>query len=527
MCSTHEAGAAVPDGPTLTSVLFSSALFGGGPSIALTDARQMPPSPTPSPSPSPSFSPEGATTTTVLGGTKSASASPSPKISAAREDLGQPRKKLVVLGSGWGGMSIVRQIDKTRYDVTMVSPRNYFLFTPLLPGVTTGLLEARSVTEPIRRIIYRKRKAPHQAQFIEAECVDLDPGGKVITCTEALGKLGDAGRQFQLAYDYLVVAVGAEANTFGIPGEVEDAEKIRESIVDSFEAACVPGLSEGDKRRWFAAELHDLIRDDLSRLYPDVAPLSSITILECMDHILNMYDMRISEYARNKFAREGITVRMNAQVMAVTPGTIRIRDTRTQQEETLSYGMAVWSTGVGTRPLVKSVMAKIGQGQRKALATDEWLRVKGARDMWAIGDCASIEQRRMQECHADVVADTEPAPGRKEQEISIHDFECCLKVVDSKMKSLPATAQVAAQEGEYLAKCFNKMATPGHKPEGPSDVTDVQQHEFHPFVYKHLGMFAPLGSGEAAYELPGDWVNVGRSTQWLWYSVYLRRASKP
>eukprot|EP00271_Cylindrocystis_brebissonii_P010674 TRINITY_DN2696_c0_g1_i1.p1 TRINITY_DN2696_c0_g1~~TRINITY_DN2696_c0_g1_i1.p1 ORF type:complete len:219 (+),score=43.21 TRINITY_DN2696_c0_g1_i1:354-1010(+) len=104
--------------------------------------------------------------------------------------------------------------------------------------------------------------------------------------------------------------------------------------------------------------------------------------------------------------------------------------------------------------------------------------------------------------------------------ISIREFERALGQVDSQMTSYPATAQVAAQQGEYLAQCFNKLQDKKAQPEGPPRVRGTGYHRFQPFVYQHLGQFAPLGTGVAGAELPGDWVNVGRSSQWLWYSVY-------
>jgi NADH:ubiquinone reductase (non-electrogenic) len=91
--------------------------------------------------------------------------------------------------------------------------------------------------------------------------------------------------------------------------------------------------------------------------------------------------------------------------------------------------------------------------------------------------------------------------------------------VDSLMKCMPATAQVAAQQGTYLAHSFNHIAR--HKPaEGPKRIRAEGRHRFNPFCYRHLGQFAPLGGEQAAAELPGDWVSIGRSTMWLWYSVY-------
>ena len=70
----------------------------------------------------------------------------------------ESKKKLVVLGTGWAGTSFLKDLDISSYDVQVVSPRNYFAFTPLLPSVTCGTVEARSIVEPIRNMI-KKVKA--------------------------------------------------------------------------------------------------------------------------------------------------------------------------------------------------------------------------------------------------------------------------------------------------------------------------------------------------------------------------------
>lgn len=65
------------------------------------------------------------------------------------------KKKVVVLGTGWAGTSFVKNLDSSLYDVQIISPRNYFAFTPLLPSVTCGGVDARSVVEPIRKIMQK------------------------------------------------------------------------------------------------------------------------------------------------------------------------------------------------------------------------------------------------------------------------------------------------------------------------------------------------------------------------------------
>ncbi|CAI5531342.1 unnamed protein product [Closterium sp. Naga37s-1] len=187
------------------------------------------------------------------------------------------RKRVVVLGSGWGAVSFLKAIDTHGYDVTLISPRNFFLFTPLLPSVTTGVVEGRSIAEPIRRILLRQHGS--SACFLEAECMAIDPASRTLSCrapaalpaplpmptvakvggqeegdgettrggaerkcggavdgnvaaaggnTEGGG--GESGGEsgggcggarevrFTVPYDMLVVAVGAVPNTFDVPG---------------------------------------------------------------------------------------------------------------------------------------------------------------------------------------------------------------------------------------------------------------------------------------------------------------------
>lgn len=72
---------------------------------------------------------------------------------ASKADVGEKKKKVVVLGTGWAGTSFLKNIKDPSYEVQVISPRNYFAFTPLLPSVTCGTVEARSIVEPIRNIV--------------------------------------------------------------------------------------------------------------------------------------------------------------------------------------------------------------------------------------------------------------------------------------------------------------------------------------------------------------------------------------
>ncbi|KAE9620663.1 hypothetical protein Lal_00019726 [Lupinus albus] len=492
------------------------------------------------------------------------------------------KKKVVVLGTGWAGTSFLKNLNDPSYEVHVVSPRNYFAFTPLLPSVTCGTVEARSVVEPIRSIT---RKSGVNAQFSEAECYKIDPKINKVYCRAVQGKKVGSGEEFSIDYDYLVIAMGARSNTFNTPGvlehahflkEVEDALRIRRTVIDLFERASLPSLPVEEKKKLlsfvvvgggptgveFAAELHDFVHEDLSKLYPSLEKYVKITLLEAGDHILNMFDKRITDFAESKFSRDGINVKLGSMVVSVSENEISSKERATGQTVSLPHGMVVWSTGIGTRPEILDFMKQIGQINRRALVTDEWLRLEGFDNIYALGDCATVNQRRVMEDIAaifskadkdnngrldlkefrEVVGDIierypqveiylkknlmkEVAALLQKYEDSsltadIEYFKDALSKVDSQMKNLPATAQVAAQQGAYLAECFNRMELCEKYPEGPIRFRGVGRHRFRPFRYKHLGQFAPLGGEQTAAMLPGDWISIGHNSQWLWYSIY-------
>ena len=76
------------------------------------------------------------------------------------------KKELVIVGCGWAGFRLAQDIDKSKYNVKLVSPRNYFLFTPLLPSTAVGTLEFRCIQEPVRTI-------PH-LDYYQASCSTID-----------------------------------------------------------------------------------------------------------------------------------------------------------------------------------------------------------------------------------------------------------------------------------------------------------------------------------------------------------------
>lgn len=380
------------------------------------------------------------------------------------------RRKLIVLGSGFGAFSLIKEIDTSAYDVIVVSPRNHFLFTPLLPSTTVGTIEFRSIIESIR-------VARPGVQFYQAMCLSIDTDRRRITCWQELD-----GSEFTLEYDLLVIAVGASNNTYGIPGvlehamflkELADARAIRQRIIDCFEQASMPGLAEVERKRLvhvvivgggptgveFAAEMHDFLVGDLQNSFPQLKADVRISLLEATHQILGSFDVHLSSYAIKRFRRQRIEVRTGSIVAKVEAQAVHLAD-----GSVIPYGLLVWSTGIGPRPLVQSLPFE--KELRGRIVVDEFLRLRGRSDVFALGDCATQYGT-----------------------------------------DLPATSQVAQQEGKYLGRMFNRQ---------------VSGKPIKPFEYHHLGMLAYIGGNRALADLTS--VKGHGIAAWLfWRSAYLTR----
>ena len=251
---------------------------------------------------------------------------------------GTKKKKVVLLGSGWGALSVVRHLEPGQFEFTVISPRNYFMFTPLLPSVTVGTVDGRSIVEPFRKLMLRYH-SDTEMEFLEAECVDLLPKEKKIVCKDKSAIVGKVS-EFILDYDVLIVAVGAANNTFNTPGvdencfflkDIKDAYTIRNVIVDLVETAYLPGQPLEERQRLlhfvvvgggpsgveFAAELHDFLEEDVSKIYPKIKGDLKITMVQSQDHILNTYDKQISDFAENMFRNDKINLLMNARYVCI------------------------------------------------------------------------------------------------------------------------------------------------------------------------------------------------------------------
>lgn len=389
-------------------------------------------------------------------------------------ESGANRPRLLVLGCGFAGFSMSFRLNKKAWDVTLLTPRNYFLFTPLLPSAVAGSVEFRSILEPARRRLRGVR-------VIEASAESVDWEGRQVSCTGAVG-----GEKFTLPWDHLVIAVGNTVADFGIPGvaehtlklySVEEARVIRRGILEQFARAEIPGLTEQQVRERLtfviigggptgveaAAEIHDLLDEELIRAYPDLAPYARVVLIEALGRLLTTFDEALGAYTDRHFGREGIEVRTGAKVQAIEPNAILL-----QGGERIDCGLILWAAGNAAVPFVKNLGVPVDR--RGRIAVDDFLRVTGREDVYAMGDCAVVGE-----------------------------------------PPLPATAQVAQQQGKYLADALE-----GRR----------QGRPMKPFRFKAQGMLAYIGGGQALADLPQvKWS--GRGAWLFWRSVYLTKLVSP
>ncbi|CAF1125158.1 unnamed protein product [Adineta ricciae] len=500
-------------------------------------------------------------------------------VNDLNENLGR-KPRLIVLGTGWGSVSLLKHIDTSKYEVICVSPRNYFLMTPLLPSVSVGTIETRTVIESIRSLI-----GPH-IQFLEANCFNVDINSKTISC-----KTNNESNQstFNLNYDILIVGIGSENNTFNTPGveqyahflkEIPDARRIRAKISDAFEFAMIPTQTIEEKKRLlqfiivgggptgveFAAELSDLIHEDLKNYYPQLVTNDvKITLIQSTDHILSTMDKKISEYTEKHFHRENIEILTNTRVKEVREREVLLQSKDSNEQRQIPCSVIVWATGIQSRPLTNEIRQTIGlniQNNRMGLLTDQYLRVKGVSDqsIFALGDCATIEQLKLLDQIQSLFeqADTDHQNGLDLQEfrslvqkniaqypqleifatsiekafaeadkensgyLTVDTLRFILEKADKKIRTLPATAQVAYQQGCYLANLLNHI----------NDFKSIhfQEGNFEPFRYKHRGSLAYVGGDSAVLDFNHSKTIFerfslkslsGRSALYLWKSFYL------
>ncbi|KAI9457622.1 NADH dehydrogenase, partial [Lactarius psammicola] len=423
------------------------------------------------------------------------------------------KKNVVVVGSGWGSTAFLKSLDTAEYNVTVISPRNFFLFTPLLPSVAVGTLASNSILQPIR---YLTRHKERKITVIEAEAKSVDPIAKTITFADETEVQGEVSST-TIPFDYLVYAVGAETQTFGIPGvkehacfmkEIQDAERFKRRFMDCVESAGFPGQSEVEIERLLhmvvvgggptgievSGELHDFLEDDLKSWYPELSNKIKITLIEALPSVLPMFSRELIDYTVSTFKESKIDILTGTMVKEIKDKSVVLQMPDKSIKE-VPVGMVVWAGGNKARAVSVDLMSRLPDAQKnkRGITVDGHLRLAGSDGtIFALGDCTTSQY----------------AP----------------------------TAQVASQQGAYLARVFRQFARrdalleqiSAAKQEGTSTESLEKQlnkaENLRPFHYSHQGSLAYIGSEKAIADLEffhHKFASGGVATFLFWRSAYL------
>lgn len=305
-------------------------------------------------------------------------------------------KRIVVLGGGFGGLHLVRRLERYlrrgEADVTLVDRQNYHLFTPLLYQVCTGELPPHAVAYPLR-----DATAPARFRFVQAEITGVDVDDRIVVTSE--GELG---------YDHLVVALGSVTNDYGIPGVSEnalpvkwlaDAEALKRHILDVFEAAATETdiarrreeltfviVGAGPVGVELASSLRDLMDHSLRRIYPSIDFYNDVAIhlIDGADRVIPAMNPKLSMIAIRRLAEQRVRVLLNTLVSEIAPGVVHTKEGAQLRARTI-----VWSGGVKVNPVVAGIdLPKAKDGR---ILVDDRFRASGRDDVLALGDAAHFE----------------------------------------------------------------------------------------------------------------------------------------
>jgi NADH dehydrogenase len=309
----------------------------------------------------------------------------------ARND--RVRKRVVILGGGFGGINAAMGLAKLPVDVTMVDRKNYHLFQPLLYQVALAVLSPADIAQPIRSLV---RNHPNIDVLMD-EAIGFDlPRRRVHLKTGV-----------DLEYDYLIIATGSTHSYFGrdewatlAPGlkSVEDATEIRRRVLLAFELAERQMMEKGTHPALnfviigggptgveLAGAISDIAKLYMAKDFRHIDPsMAQVLILEGSPNILAAYPPDLQRKAGEQLNKLGVAYRTNAHVSDVQPGYVMVGDERIDAVVTL------WAAGVRASPLGK--LLDVETDRRGCVFVDGYLNPPGHPEIFICGDLAHFEQ---------------------------------------------------------------------------------------------------------------------------------------
>jgi NADH:ubiquinone reductase (H+-translocating) len=439
-------------------------------------------------------------------------------------------KRILILGGGFAGVEVLRRLqdrfqNDVSVDITMVSKDNFFLFTPMLHEVASGMIETRHIVTPIRAFCNRAKfyaarvesidlknrqitiESPTFTSFTPIAATSgttiIDREESAYTDPSVLSKVkrDEEEQKDKLSYDYLVIALGSETKFFGMADIEEhaftikswnDAIIIRNHVIHKLEQAelvlrqqpydynNILNSHEKSKRESLltfiivgggfagvetAGELNDFLRDAVNDYYHNIEPKDiQVIIIQSGNRLLPEMSEELAEFAMQKLIKSGVKVILNARVIGATANSVKLKDGRT-----ISTNTIIWSGGVASNPITEELPCEHDKKSGR-IVVDKSLEVQGYPGVFAIGDCAFI---------------IDPNTGNP----------------------YPPTAQHAIREGTVVANNTISLI------EGKAENKKV-------FDYKTKGMMASIGKRNGIGSILGLEVQ-GFIAWWIWRTYYL------
>ena len=314
------------------------------------------------------------------------------------------RHRVVIIGSGFGGLNAARSLKRADVDVTLISKTTTHLFQPLLYQVATGILSEGDIA-PSTRLVLRKQKNA-RVLWGDVHAIDL----KAQTVTSEL-----MGMQTVTPYDSLIVAAGAQQSYFGndeyaafAPGmkSIDDALELRGRILGAFEAAEVAtDPAERQRRLTFvvvgagptgvevAGQIVELAERTLAGAFRTIEPSDCrVILLDAAPAVLPPMGEKLGKMAQARLEKMGVEIQLNAMVTDVDRNGITVKDSDGTTRR-IECATKVWSAGVSASPLGKQMAdqstAEVDRAGRLKVAPD--LSVPGYPSVFVIGDMAAVE----------------------------------------------------------------------------------------------------------------------------------------
>jgi NADH dehydrogenase len=374
-----------------------------------------------------------------------------------------PRPRVVIVGAGFGGLTLARKLRSVPVDVTLLDRHNYHQFSPLIYQVATALLDPGEVAQPVRKLIRGVRNCDFRLGDVTS--IDLDSRRVATSYGE-------------LPYEYLVLATGSVSNYFGNRSmqarsfglkDLADALAIRNRTLARFERS--RWVESPEERRQmltfavigggptgveFAGALSELIRlvfrkdfhgEDLSE--------SRVVLIEGSDRLLGTFDRELGEKARRSLEKKNVEVWLGALVREVRRGEVELSDGRV-----LEAGTVIWTAGVRAAPTGELLGVPLDRSGRVPVGPA--LQLDGHPEVYVIGDSAGRED-------------------------------------------LPMLAQVAMQQARHVARSIHRTLT---------------GRELDPFRYRDPGIMATIGRNSAVAQI-GRFRFSGFLGWVLWLFVHL------